>query len=218
MHNFFSKHSKQFVSTSLALLACMVLRPCFASAPSYVLQVVQQGNRVIASGSGAFDLSGLTAKDQYLSVPAAVLPSVGYVYTGEATTRLDGYTGFSGPTSVGTGDFIIAATTATGDAVGIFGSSDYYGFPLIFVPTGYVSGTALMSSATWDNESFANLGVTPGTFTWTWGTEAGQSFTLTATATTTAVPEPAVLGMFGLGLIGVGGFLALRGRQQRPEV
>ena len=48
----------------------------------------------------------------------------------------------------------------------------------LLVPEGYVSGNALSSSATWNNATFASLGVTPGTYVWTWGTGANQNFTL----------------------------------------
>ena len=48
----------------------------------------------------------------------------------------------------------------------------------VSVPTGYVSGTALSDSATYSNTTLATLGVTPGTYVWTWGTSANQNFTL----------------------------------------
>lgn len=220
MRNFFSMTLKRLGTSSLALLIAIMLAPCVADATPYVVSLVQQGNSVVAVGSGAFDLTGLTPQGGYGSVQGAVWPAVGYLYTGLALTTLDGYTGFSGPTSFGSGSVILGASTVYGDAVGIYASSDLYGFPLIFVPTGYVSGTPLMSGAAWDNASFASLGVTPGTYIWTWGNEADQSFTLTAMTDTipTGVPEPAALGMFGLGVMLVGGFVTLRQRERRPTV
>ncbi|MGH8117014.1 MAG: PEP-CTERM sorting domain-containing protein [Rhodanobacteraceae bacterium] len=77
------------------------------------------------------------------------------------------------------------------------------------MPVGYASDSTLSSSSTWDNANFASLGVTPATYTWTWGTGADQSFTLDVV---TSVPEPAALGMFGLGLLLMGGFAGLRRR------
>ena len=47
------------------------------------------------------------------------------------------------------------------------------------MPQGYVSGGALSDSMTFNNATFASLGVTPGTYVWTWGTGLpNQNFTL----------------------------------------
>jgi len=82
---------------------------------------------------------------------------------------------------------------------------------VLFVPHGYSSGTVLSGSLTWNNASFASLGVTRGTYTWTWGTGAEQSFTLIIGNTVNA-PEPGALGMFGLGVLMIGAFVGLRRR------
>jgi len=49
---------------------------------------------------------------------------------------------------------------------------------LLLVPSGYVSGAPLSDSMTFNNATFASLGVTPGTYVWTWGAGANQNFTL----------------------------------------
>jgi hypothetical protein len=93
------------------------------------------------------------------------------------------------------------------------GNGDIVGFnTFLNVPQGYLSGHLLSSQATWDNQTFSSLGVTPGTYVWTWGTGADQRFTLEAEAPT-AAPEPASLTLMGLGLAG----LAAYGRRGRKH-
>jgi hypothetical protein len=49
----------------------------------------------------------------------------------------------------------------------------------LFVPEGYVSGAALSHSMAFNNATFASLGLTPGTYVWSWGTGLpSQNFTL----------------------------------------
>jgi hypothetical protein len=46
------------------------------------------------------------------------------------------------------------------------------------VPQGYISNSPLSDGATWDKATFNSLGVTPGTYKWSWGKGANQNFTL----------------------------------------
>jgi len=66
---------------------------------------------------------------------------------------------------------------------------------------GYVSDTALSSSATWLNNTFASLGLTPGTYEWTWGDGgANQNFTLVIEAAPDGGTTISLLGCALLGL------------------
>jgi hypothetical protein len=69
----------------------------------------------------------------------------------------DLYSGFAGPTSFGGG----ASKNAD------FGNGTIVGpdsFRNLVVPDGYVSGHDLGASATWANQTFSSLGVTPGSY------------------------------------------------------
>ena len=84
----------------------------------------------------------------------------------------NGYHGsINGPEGFGSSIFT-RASFGSGDRVGIIRTLD------VVVPSGYVSGTALSSSATWNSATVASLGVTPGTYVWSWGAGANQNFTL----------------------------------------
>ena len=95
--------------------------------------------------------------------------------------NVDRYDGlFTGPTNFGSG-LATSASSGSGDLVGInlFDVLDGIGNGLLFLPQGYVSGAALSDSMTFNNATFASLGVMPGTYVWTWGTGLqNQNFTL----------------------------------------
>ena len=83
---------------------------------------------------------------------------------------------------------------------------------LLLVPLGYVSGTPLSATDTYANQTFSSLGLTPGTYTTTWGTGAHADF-LTVQVGPAAVPEPSALVTAGLGMLVCGG-LACRRRKR----
>ena len=143
-------------------------------AQAYLVTLEQVGSNVVATGSGAVNLTGLTKASTPFGGPSAIAANLGFILTGAPSGGIsDGYFGFTGPTSFGSGD-VFLPNTGSGDLVGING---FLGF--LFVPVGYVSGAALSDSMTFNNATFASLGVTPGTYVWTWGTgQANQNFTL----------------------------------------
>jgi hypothetical protein len=78
---------------------------------------------------------------------------------------------------------------------------------------GYLSGNPLLDTSTYDNATFASLGVMPGTYEWTWGTGANQNFTLQI-GPAAAVPEPSSLLLLALPL----GFVMLLAARHRRDI
>jgi hypothetical protein len=166
---------------------------------AYTVTLEQVGSNVVANGSGAVNLTGLTKASTPFGGPSAIAADIGFILMGAPSGGIsDGYFGFTGPTSFGSGD-VFLPNTGSGDLVGING---FLGF--LFVPEGYVSNAALSDSMTFNNATFASLGVTPGTYVWTWGTGlANQNLTLIIGAA--GVPDGgstvSLLGFASLGLV-----------------
>jgi PEP-CTERM motif len=158
----------------------------------YVVTFKEVGSDVVATGSGTLDVTDL----KFIAVGplrGLILPLIAGIVTGPAVnTSVDFYIGtITGPASFGISDLILASS-GSGDIVGIQGT-----FDLLIVPEGYVSGNILSNTSTWLNETFLDLGVTPGTYVWTWGIDQhADSFTLVIGA----VPEPASLALLGTAL------------------
>jgi hypothetical protein len=167
-----------------------------ANASPYVLTLNQVGSNVVATGSGEIDLTGLFLFTTTSSNGVFVYPSFDDTITGNGSgiAIYAPTTGtIKGPSSYGNGGYT-SANSDSGVDVGLSGLAQQ-----LFVPIGYVSDTALSDSATYNNTTFALLGITPGVYTWTWGTGVNQSFTLEIGQT----PIPATLPLFATGLAGL---------------
>jgi hypothetical protein len=144
---------------------------------------------------------------------AEIAPSSGVVVTGPTSSSgVDLYSGFSGPTSFGSGT-PASASTGSGDVVGINLRHIFFPHgPFLAVPRGYVSGNALSDSATYIGKTFATLGVTPGTYVWTWGPGANQNFTLdVVAAAVSGTPPGLLLNISTRGRVGTGNDVLIGG-------
>jgi hypothetical protein len=180
-----------------------------ANASPYVVTIKEVGFNVVATGSGEFNLTGLSP-GLIGTFSSEVQPLSALIFTGAlGNTTL--YSGLSGPSTFGIGGSTGASSGISGDIVGLSRVDGLY------VPLGYVSGNPLSDSATYDNATLASLGITPGTYVWTWGGTLvpgggapDQSFTIIA-----GTPLPAALPLFatGLGAIGLLGWRRKRKAQ-----
>ena len=175
-------------------------------AQAYTVTLAQVGSDVVETGSGAVNLTGLTLDTTGLGLFAIMRPDLALLSSGQGGgVPIDFYMGFTGPASFGSGGQT-NASTGSGDFVGIFVGI----FGDLVLPQGYVSGAALSSSATWNNATLASLGVTPGTYEWTWGTDLpNQNFTLIVEAPVGAPDGGTTVSLLGCALLGL---LGLRRR------
>lgn len=191
-----NQHSYLALSAAALALLAMLLAPAIARA-GYTVTLQQVGTSVVANGNGSLDLSNLIYSTLAANNPG-INPAGAYLMMGTDTTNVrlysqSNYASFTGPTQLGATNFFFTPGTIAGqpnDFVGITAST----YIEIADTTPFIPGTqtteTLTSSDTYTNTTIAGLGLTPGTYEWSWGTGANQNFTLDIGGTAAPVPEP----------------------------
>lgn len=167
------------VAAVLLMMASFCARPARAE---FVMNFTQNGSDVVEVGSGSLnitDLSLLTTGE----VTALIDTGNHEIIAGPVNnTSFSQYQFISNISSLSSGNVLIFANGGSGDLVGFF---DQY----LLVPVGYTSG-ALANTDTWNNQTFASLGLNTGTFYVTWGSGAAAD-DIKIIVGGAAVPEPA---------------------------
>lgn len=136
---------------------------------NFNITITQVGPNVVWSGSGKFNLTALTS---------AGTTNIGGGYLGNQAiwaigpyTAIDQYSGtITYPTSFGTSGTPV--TSNTGSTYGILpGGSGR----LLYVPSGYTSNSVISGTSTYNNTTIAGMGLSGGTYTWSWGSGANTS-------------------------------------------
>jgi len=163
-----------------------------------VITFEQSGANVVANGVGSLNFSALTFEG-FDETSSYVQANAGAVLLGSSGTYADYYGSISGPTSFGPGlNFVADSSSNSGTndtGAGVDGATGQ-----LLVPGGYAAGAPFTVSATWDNETISGLGLTPGTYTWTWGSGATAD-SLEVIIPGAATPEPSSVILLLTGLL-----------------
>jgi hypothetical protein len=140
----------------------------------FTVTVSQVGPDVVWSGSGSFNTTSLISNGTQ-PLTAGFQASEAIWAIGDPTPpgpTLDIYSGVTTfPTSFGAGG-PIGTPSGFGDNFGILPNGTNRN---LLVPTGYTSGSFISGSTTYAGATIAGMGLTPGVYTWSWGTGGNVS-------------------------------------------
>ncbi len=191
----------------LATLGLVVAHFALPAQAAYVLNISQSGADVVANGSGSLNVNALSAGGAEISIGPFLWAGAATAYVGTGLTNE--FLGAVGPANFG-GGFFAPGGAGFGVPVGIGGGN------AILVPIGTDNGAQLgASGGTWANATLASLGLTPGTYVWSWGQgDDFDTFTINIPGgPQPGVPEPATW-LYLIAGFGVAG-ATMRARRQR---
>ena len=179
-----------------------------------VVDVRQVGSSVVTTASGTLDITDLTLFSNHATFTPGMTPTLGTIGDGPITaTKVDVYSGISSTPPFGTGGLSwTTSASPNSDAIStVYFNNIYY----LVVPHGYTSGSSLSASNTYANQTFSSLGLTPGTYTATWGNEAHADF-----FTVNVVPEPSttILAAIGAGSVAAASLVSRKRRSPRLNI
>lgn len=173
----------------------LVLSISSYSNAALIININENGGNVEASFSGSINISALQGQlsggsPNALSGFAGGLGAVGFT-----NGAIEGYAIDAARwTPFGTGFAFMPWDTSMGDALVLFPN------PVLALPSGYITNSAISGTATKFSSTLASLGFTVGTFV---TTLSNGNFTDSIEINITQVPEPSTLAVFALGLMGL---------------
>lgn len=155
---------KHLILTMVLILSLVLLIPNESYA-DLVFNAQEVGSDVVITGSGTI-LTDVLHYDIISSI-GVISPTEYFCIGPSQLTEVDFWTGgtLSGPSNFGSGPESFASS-GTGDMMGLDFSWTGGGLAL---PRGYTSGYPLESTSTYLSHTFETLGMTEGTYVWTYG-------------------------------------------------
>jgi hypothetical protein len=158
-----------------------------AASAAVVMTALETSGGVTVTATGSYDVRGLPFA-RTARTPNGVAPQDAALNLSAEDpfgAEYDFFGGIFGPTSFGPGPGALAPEGAgTGTALSIQGASGWIG-----VPSGTVTGT-VDAALTFAGATFASLGMTPGTYVWSWIAGTGDDIPSFATLGDGAEPFP----------------------------
>lgn len=195
---------KNILRTSVAAFSLGMIALPGAAQAAIVIDIEQNGSDVIGTVSGSLDLTGLTFFRSVANFNGGALNSVEArrgLFLGAEIRKApsDIYQGIVGPSNWGMGRRL-DGQSFSGDTFGIVVDQSS-----VYLPVGYISNSAIASTATFAGATIASLGLDVGVYSYT---TPNDTITVNiGQAALGAVPEPATWAFMIFGFGAVGGIL-----------
>jgi hypothetical protein len=181
----------------------------------FTISIQQVGANVVGTGSGSVDTAGLTAGN---TIPRGLYDLVDPQFANygageplEPNTIFRQFSGVSGPSSFGPSSQTTNASSSTGISLILAGRDG-----IVELPSDYLSGSFFTNQDIFSNKTLDGLGLTLGTYTYTFGAGDDADSIVVQIGPVAPVPEPSTWAMMILGFSGIG-FMAYRRKSNQNQ-